>query len=66
MEVNVEKLRQALELLDPVVPRKPTLPVLSYVRLGEGKAVATDLEATVTVSGLGDSEEGVCLPYDTR
>ena len=65
MEVNVEKLRQALELLEPVIPSKPTLKALEYVRLGEGKAVATDLEAAVTVSGLGDSEEGVCLPYDT-
>jgi DNA polymerase-3 subunit beta len=65
VKVNVEKLRQALELLEPVVPRKTSLPACIYVRLGEGKAVATDLEAAVTVSGLGDSEEGVCLPYDT-
>ncbi len=65
VQINVEKLRQALELLEPVIPSKPSLDVLKCVRLGEGKAVATDLEAAVTVSGLGDSEEGVCLPYDT-
>ncbi len=66
MQVQVEKLRQALRLLEPVVPSKPTLPILKYVWLGEGKAVATDLEAAITISGLGaPTDMPLCLPYDT-
>ncbi len=66
MEVQVEKLRQALGLLEPVIPSKPTLPILKYVWLGEGKAVATDLEAAITISGLGaPTDMPLCLPYDT-
>ena len=66
MQVQVEKLRQALRLLEPVVPSKPTLPILKYVWLGEGKAVATDLEAAITISGLGaPTDVPLCLPYDT-
>jgi len=66
VEIQVEKLRQALRLLEPVVPSKPTLPILKYVWLGEGKAVATDLEAAITISGLGATTDvPLCLPYDT-
>jgi len=66
MQVQVEKLRQALRLLEPVVPSKPTLPILKYVWLGEGKAVATDLEAAITISAIGEpGAEGVCLLYHT-
>lgn len=66
MKVQIEKLRQALKLLKPAVPRKTTLPVTTHVRLGEGKVVATDLEVAVTVSGVGESQDGevaMCLPY---
>lgn len=66
MDFQVSKLREALDLLDPVVPRKPSVKVLDHVRLGDGKAIASDLEVAVTVSGLGDSAgEGVCLEYKT-
>src|SRR3989304_910458 len=66
MEVQVEKLRQALKLLEPVTPRKPTLESLKYVRLGEGKILATDLDVAVTISAIGEpGAEGVCLLYHT-
>ncbi|MFH1141959.1 MAG: DNA polymerase III subunit beta, partial [Chloroflexota bacterium] len=66
MKVQIEKLRQALKLLKPAVPRKTTLPVTTHVRLGEGKVVATDLETGVTISGVGEPQDGeaaMCLPY---
>ncbi|MBI4294667.1 MAG: DNA polymerase III subunit beta [Chloroflexi bacterium] len=73
MKVQVERLRQALKLLQPAVPRKTSLPITTHVKLGEGRAVATDLEVAVTVSGVGESaagdgvlslsNEAMCLPY---
>ena len=66
MKVQIEKLRQALKLLKPVVPHKGSLPALLCVRLGEGTVAATDLETGVTISGVGESQDGevaMCLPY---
>jgi len=60
MQTQVAKLRRVLSLLEPAVSRKPTLKALSYVRLGEGKAVATDLDVTVMVD-LPETQDGVCL-----
>jgi len=67
LKVQVQKLREALQLLEPAVPRKPSVPALMNVRLGEGKAVATDLEVAITISGVGEdgAGEGVCLDYRT-
>jgi len=56
---DVNTLRQALELLMPVVPRKATLPVLTNVLLSKGMAIATDLETMVMVA-FPDAE-GECL-----
>ncbi|MDP2662688.1 MAG: hypothetical protein Q8R28_18370, partial [Dehalococcoidia bacterium] len=50
MEIQVSKLREALDMLKPAVPRKPTLPVIANAWLGEGKAVATDLDTAVRVN----------------
>lgn len=44
MEIQVQRLREALEILQPVVPRKAKVPILTNVLLKEGQAVATDLE----------------------
>lgn len=49
MEIQVSKLREILSLLKPVVPRKSSLPVLTYVLLQDGKAVATNLEQYVVI-----------------
>jgi DNA polymerase-3 subunit beta len=67
MEIQVEKLRQALQLLEPVISCKPTLESLKYVRLGEGKVLATDLDVAVTISAIGGTgaDKGVCLLYHT-
>ena len=61
MEVQVKQLRDALELLSPVVPRKATIPALTYFRLGGGRAVASDLEVTVAID-LDGADEDLLLP----
>ena len=62
MNIRVSKLLELMALLKPVVPKKPTLKVVAYIRLGEGKAVATDLETMVTAN-LPEAEEPMLLPF---
>ena len=62
MEIQVYRLREAMDLIGPIVPRKATLEVLTHVLVADGRAVATDLEVTVTVELPG--AEGQCVfPY---
>jgi len=62
MNIQVTKLREALELLKPAVPKKSTLKVTAYIRLGEGKAMATDLESMV-IANLPEATEEMLLPF---
>ena len=63
MEIRAGKLRETLELLEPVVPKKSALlPVLVNVLLKDGQAMATDLEATVTVE-LPEAVETFLVPH---
>jgi len=62
LEIQVTKLRELMALFKPVVPKKSALPVTAYIRLGEGKAVATDLE-TMVIADLPEAEEPMLLPY---
>ena len=62
MEIQVNKLRELMELLKPAVPKKSTLPITAYIRLGEGKATATDLE-TMVIADLPEAEEPMLLPF---
>ena len=62
MEIQVSKMRELMELLKPVVPKKTKLPITTYIRLGEGKAIATDLE-TMVIADLPEAEEPMLLPY---
>jgi len=59
MKTRVSTLRDALEFLKPVVPKKTTLPVLKNVFLGDGKVEASDLEVAVSVDIEG--ADGKCL-----
>lgn len=61
MEIQVKKLRDALSLVVPIVPSKTTLPVTKYVRLGEGRVVATDL-AVMAAFRLPEANEDLLLP----
>jgi len=62
MEMRVDRLREAMELLGPVVPKKSTLPVLVNVLLKDGQAVAGDLETAVAVD-LPEAEGECLVPY---
>ncbi|MBI2851275.1 MAG: hypothetical protein HYX80_09625 [Chloroflexi bacterium] len=62
MEIQVSKLRELMTLMKPVIPRKVTLKATTYIRVGDGKAVATDLE-TMVISDLPEATEPMLLPY---
>ena len=62
MEIQVNKLRELMELFKPVVPKKSALAITAYIRLGEGKATATDLE-TMVIADLPEAEEPMLLPF---
>jgi len=62
MEMRVDRLREAMELLGPIVPKKSTLPVLVNVLLKDGQAVAGDLETAVAVD-LPEAEGECVVPY---
>ena len=60
MQIRVDKLRKNLSLLLPVVPKKATLPVLTHVRLMDGKLTGTDLETAVSIN-LSEAREAAFL-----
>ena len=62
MQIRVDRLREDLNLLQPVVPRKPTLEVLTSVLLKDGQAVATDLEETIILDAP-EVEGEFLIPY---
>jgi len=49
MQVKVQQLRDVFKLLEPVVPKKTTLPILHNVLVKGGKAIAGDMETFVIV-----------------
>lgn len=62
MEIQVERLREALKLVQPAVPKKPTLPILKHVMIEDGKITATDLEVAVIVE-LPGADEKCLIPH---
>ena len=50
--------------MKPVVPKKPTVKSVACLSLGNGKAVATDLE-TMVVANLPEAQEPMLLPYSS-
>lgn len=62
MEIQVSKLLEVMELLRPAVPKNPTLSILKFVRLADGKAMATDLE-TMVIADLPQATEPMLLPF---
>jgi DNA polymerase-3 subunit beta len=62
MQMRVDKLRETLKVLQPVIPKKTTLPVTKNILLRDGKAVATDLEATVILE-LPEAKGECLVPY---
>ena len=64
MQVQVRKLREAMQLLGPAVPRKTTLPILHNVLLKDGRAIAGDLETFVFVD-LPEADMECLIPHNS-
>jgi len=62
LEIKVNKLKDVMELVKPVMPKKPTVKSIACLCLGSGKAVATDLE-TMVIANLPEATEPMLLPY---
>lgn len=62
MEIRVDQLRNALELLKPAVPRKTTLPILKNILVKDGQLMATDLESMVIIA-MPELDEPFLFPY---
>lgn len=62
MQIRVERLRTALKLVEPVIPRKTTLPITQSVRIGDGKVLATDLDNAAWVD-LPEATDSCLLPF---
>ena len=59
MQMRVDRLREVLQLAQPLIPKKTTLPVLKNVLLKDGKALATDMDIALAVDF--PEADGVCL-----
>ena len=62
MQVQVQKLREAMQLLEPAVPGKAVLPVLHNVLLKDGRAIAGDLETFVFID-LPEADMECLIPH---
>jgi DNA polymerase-3 subunit beta len=62
MQVQVRKLREALQLLEPVIPRKTALPILHNVLLKDGQVIAGDLETFVSID-LPEADLECLIPH---
>ena len=64
MQMRVDRLREAFNLLGPAVPKKPAIAALAAILLKDGYAVANDLETAVALE-LPEAEEACLLPFRT-
>jgi DNA polymerase III sliding clamp (beta) subunit (PCNA family) len=64
LEIKVNKLKDVMELVKPVVPKKPTVKSIACLCMGSGKVVATDLE-TMVIANLPEATEPMLLPYSS-
>jgi len=64
MLMRVDRLREAFNLLDPAVPKKPTIAAMGSILLKDGHAVANDLETSVALE-LPEAEGTCLLPFRT-
>jgi DNA polymerase-3 subunit beta len=64
MQVQVQKLREAMQLLESVIPRKTALPILHNVLLKDGRAIAGDLETFVFID-LPEADMECLIPHNS-
>ena len=60
--IKVSNLKTVMDIVKPVIVKKPTLKALAYLCLKDGKAIATDLE-TMIIANLPEATEPMLLPY---
>lgn len=63
MKVQVDRLRQALKIVEPAVATKSTLPATKSVLVGQGQVMATNLEVSVKTE-LPEATELMLAPYE--
>jgi len=62
LEIKVSRLLQIMELLKPAVPKNPSLKVLSSIFMGDGQAIATDLDTSI-IANVPEATEPILLPF---
>jgi len=62
MEIQVASLREAMKLVKPVIPKKPTMVVVKNVLLADGKVTGTDLSNMIAVD-LPAADRRCLLPH---
>jgi DNA polymerase III sliding clamp (beta) subunit (PCNA family) len=62
VEIQTTKLLELMALMKPVISKKTKLEIAKYIRVGEGKAIATDLE-TMVITDLSEAKEPMLLPF---
>jgi len=62
MEIQVHKLREAVEIIGPAIPRNPTMKSLTCFMVQDGRAVANDLEVAIIMQ-LPGAEGKYLFPY---
>ena len=64
MQMRVDRLREVLQLAQPLIPKKTTLPVLKNILLKDGKALATNLDVSLAVD-LPEADEECLIPHES-
>lgn len=62
MDIPVKDLRKVLELVRPLIPKNTSLPATRYLLIKGGRAMATDMEVSVTIQMDHSSPEPIMLP----
>jgi DNA polymerase-3 subunit beta len=62
MQMRVDRLREVLKLVQPVIPKKTALPVLKNFLIKDGKAMATDQDIMVILD-LPEAEGECLIPH---
>ena len=64
MQCKVAKMRDALDLVKPTMPRKPKIEVMENVLLGNGQIIGGDLENAIIVA-LPEADESILMPFES-
>ena len=63
MQIRISKLRDKLSLLQSVVPKKPSLGILSHVLVRNSEIIGTDLETRVSIHLDEANGANILLPF---